>query len=92
MAVSIVARDSFTEPDDVGHSQIFPQRGFSIGAAQAGIAHLALLIEQAFLGGEQRAAAIDVNAAGARSPGDAGVEGAAAVDGRRASARLARLH
>ena len=51
VAVSIVAGDSFAEPDDIRHSQIFLERGFGVGAAQPGIADLALLIEQALFGG-----------------------------------------
>ena len=60
MAVSVVAGDAAIEPDDGLHAKIVGEHLFIGGAIHGRIALLGGG-EQAFLGGEQRAAAIDVD-------------------------------
>jgi hypothetical protein len=77
MPVSVVARHAARQPEDVGRAQVVALQGLlEFMPAQAGIAHLHLGIEIALLGGEQRAAAVHVDAA--------------AFEHERASLRIAR--
>ena len=60
MAAGLVVEDACAEPDRLFDSDIVGQRAFDLLARKAGIA---VGIEQAFLGGDQRALAIDMDRA-----------------------------
>ena len=62
MAVRVVAGDSAAQPDDVADAQIVGEDSLQGRAIQAGVAGLDLA-EQAFLGRQQRAPAVDVDRA-----------------------------
>src|SRR6266404_611581 len=62
MAVRVVAGDSIFQPENLGDSEIAAEDVSVIFAGESVIALLALA-EQAFFGGEQGAAAVDVDAA-----------------------------
>jgi hypothetical protein len=61
MAVGVVPGNAVAQPDHVGHAQMLKQGFASRSAAQAGIADLGLLVQQAFLGGQQRAPPVAVD-------------------------------
>ena len=62
MAVGVVASDAVAEPEDLRGAEIVAEDLRVIVAGEAGIAFLRGA-EQAFFGGEQRAAPVDVDAA-----------------------------
>src|SRR5208337_2796353 len=62
VAVGVVAEDAFAEPDHVRRSEMRSKDFFVVLARHAGIA-LLHFAEQAFFGGEERAAAVDVDRA-----------------------------
>src|SRR5690242_12290448 len=63
MAVRIVARDSLAQPEHIRGAEVRLEDRLELRPPQTGVADLHRLIEQAFLGGEHRAAAVDVDAA-----------------------------
>ena len=62
VAVGVVAVDPAAQPDDVADAQVVGEDLFDGRAVEAGVASLDLA-EQAFLGRQQRAAAVDVDRA-----------------------------
>jgi hypothetical protein len=63
MAVGIVACDPVAQPDHVGCAQVVAKDTIVLLAGHAGVAALGLLIEEAFLRGQQGAAAVHIDAA-----------------------------
>jgi len=63
VAVGVVAGDAAAEPENVFGAEKAAERRFNLRARKTGVAHLNARMEQAFLRGEQSAAAVDVNAA-----------------------------
>ena len=62
MAVRVVAEDAAAEPDGVWRAEVFGEDFFVVFARHAGIA-LLHFAEQAFFGGEDGAASVDVDGA-----------------------------
>src|SRR5205085_5714683 len=61
VAVRVVARDAFPQPEGASDAEEILEELFVPGAAESGIAHLHLRIEQAFLGGQERSLSVDVD-------------------------------
>src|SRR5207248_9543866 len=62
VAVSIVAGDAAVQPDHICDAEIIVERSFDLLARKRGVA-LLHISEQAFFSGDERSAAVDVNAA-----------------------------
>ncbi len=62
MAVGVVAGDATSEPDDLPDAEIVREQPLQLLASGTGIACLHFA-EQTFLGGEQSATTVDVDAA-----------------------------
>jgi hypothetical protein len=60
MPVGVVVREPAIQPDDLAHAQILPKQVLDLLAPEA---RIAVRVEQAALGGQQRAFAIDVDRA-----------------------------
>jgi hypothetical protein len=75
VAVRVVAHRAFGQPEDVFDAEIIFQRRFDFAFCQAGVADLDPGIEVTFLGGEQRAAAVHLDAAAFDDEGPAAAFG-----------------
>ena len=62
MPVRVVAGDTLAQPQHVRDAQVVAEGPLELGARQPGVAHLDLGVEQALLGGEERATAVHVDA------------------------------
>ena len=60
--VGVVSRDALAEPQHIRHAQLVAERTLELGARQVRVPHLNRGVEQAFLGGQQRAATVHVDA------------------------------
>ena len=58
--VGVVADDAAAEPEDVGRAEVIAEVLLDVGLGKL---RVAIWVEQALLGGEQRAAAVDVDRA-----------------------------
>ena len=60
VTVGLIVHHAFAEPDDLPDAEVGPQQLFDVTALEAGVA---VGIEQAFLGHQSRALAVDVDCA-----------------------------
>ena len=91
VAVGVVTRDPFPQPHDALHPEVVVEEPLELGLPELGVA---VLVEQALLGGQQRAPPVDVYRAALQhharsrrpsSPVDLATSSPVALSGRRSS-------